>query len=119
MARKESEDSRGEFIHQEAVNAAKEVMLDAQTYTDLASLLRHFGDPNRLRILQALAHVELCVGDLAALLGVTKSAVSHQLKDLKLAKLVISRRDGQLVYYSLADDHVRSIFDIALEHLNE
>ncbi|MBQ1265482.1 MAG: helix-turn-helix transcriptional regulator [Proteobacteria bacterium] len=119
MAGKESGDSRGEVIHQEAVNAAKDVMLDAQTYTDLASLLRHFGDPNRLRILQALAHVELCVGDLAALLGVTKSAVSHQLKDLKLAKLVISRRDGQLVYYSLADDHVRSIFDIALEHLNE
>ena len=119
MAGKENGNCDCDVIHQDAVNVAKGIMLDAQTFTDLASLLRHFGDPNRLRILQVLAHVELCVCDLAVLLGVTKSAVSHQLKVLKLAKLVTSRREGQVVYYALADDHVRAIFNIALEHLHE
>ena len=73
----------------------------------------------RVQILHALELHEMCVCDLAALLGITKSAVSHQLKALKLANLVKFRREGQVVYYSLADDHVNAILDIGFEHIRE
>ena len=75
--------------------------------------------PEIARLLHALEMHELCVCDLAALLGVTKSAVSHQLKTLRLANLVKPRRDGQVVYYSLADDHVRAILNMGFEHIRE
>ena len=78
-----------------------------------------FGDGTRLQLLHALEQSELCVCDLAALLGMSKSAVSHQLKALRLAKLVKFRREGQIVYYSLADDHVKEIMDKGFEHLYE
>ena len=73
----------------------------------------------RIQILHALEHGEMCVCDLAVLLGVTKSAISHQLKALRLANLVKFRREAQIVYYSLADDHVKEILDKGLEHLHE
>lgn len=108
-----------DVIHEEAVEKAREQMLDPGKYDDLASLLKHFGDPTRVRILHVLRNQELCVCDLAALLNLTKSAVSHQLKALKLAKLVRSRREGQIIFYSLDDDHVMNILQIGLEHLSE
>ena len=85
----------------------------------LASFFKVFGDETRLKILWAIDRHEMCVCDLAALLGVTKSAVSHQLKALRLANLVKFRREGQIVYYMLADDHVKAILDIGFDHLRE
>lgn len=108
-----------ECVHESAVEAVQKDLLDEEEYLDLADLFKLFGDPTRLMLLHALEQRELCVCDLAALLNLTKSAVSHQLKGLRLANLVKFRRDGQNVYYSLADAHVRSIIDIGLEHLNE
>ena len=108
-----------DVIHNEAVDAARKIMFPTQRYEDIASLFRHFGDPTRVRILHVLEHGELCVCDIAALLGITKSVVSHQLKALKLSKLVRMRRDGQVVFYSLDDDHVGKILDLGLEHLDE
>ena len=84
-----------------------------------AALFKLFGDATRIQILHALESKEMCVCDLAVLLGVTKSAVSHQLQALRLANLVKFRRDGQIVYYSLADEHVKQIIDIGMEHLYE
>ena len=108
-----------EIIHPECVKRVRDVMLHDEEYGGIAGLFKNFGDPTRVRILHYLQDGELCVSDLTALLGVTKSAVSHQLQALKLSKLVKSRRDGQIIYYSLADDHVSSILNLALEHLRE
>ncbi len=108
-----------EIIHEEAVAEVSGKLADTDTYSRLASLLKLFGDGTRVKLLHALEHRELCVCDLAAVLGVTKSAVSHQLKTLKLANLVKSRREGQVVYYSLADDHVKLIIDMGFEHISE
>ena len=85
----------------------------------MAALFKLFSDPTRVKLLSALECHELCVCDLAVLLIVTKSAVSHQLKVLRMGKLVTYRRDGQIVYYSLADDHVRTLLDMAREHVHE
>jgi DNA-binding transcriptional ArsR family regulator len=85
----------------------------------LAGLYKAFADGTRLRILWALSREEMCVCDLAFLLDMTKSAISHQLKFLRLSDLVKLRRQGQVVYYSLADDHVVDIFEKGFEHINE
>ena len=108
-----------EVIHEDAVADARAKMGGAEEYAQLAELLRLFGDPTRVKLLHALELRELCGCDLAALLGVTKSAVSHQLKALRLANLVKARREGQVVYYSLADDHVRLILEMGFEHIRE
>ncbi len=108
-----------DIIHEEVVERTAGKMLDESVYLDLASLFKLFGDGTRLRILHALEQEELCVCDIAALLGLTKSAVSHQLKALRLANLVKFRREAQTVYYSLADSHVKTLIDIGLEHLTE
>ena len=108
-----------EVIHEDVVRDTKEKMLTKDQYIDLASLFKLFGDGTRLQILHALEQNEMCVCDIAALLGITKSAVSHQLKALKLANLVKFRREAQTVYYSLADSHVKTLTDIALEHIME
>ena len=86
---------------------------------DLAAWFRIFGDATRIRILYALSAEELCVGDLTALLGLTQTAVSHQLHILRTSKLVKNRKAGKIVYYSLADDHVRTILDQGTAHLQE
>ena len=98
-----------EVIHEDIVHAVEPRLLSDEVYMSLATLFKLFGDSTRVRILHALEQHELCVCDLAALLGMTKSAISHQLKSLRLARLVKYRRDGQNVYYSLADDHVKKI----------
>ena len=85
----------------------------------LTELFRIFGDSTRIRILYVLFEAEMCVCDIAALLGMTQSAISHQLKALKNARLVKSRREGKTVFYALADDHVKTIIDQGLEHILE
>jgi len=86
---------------------------------DLADLYKVFGDYSRIRIMYVLLQEEVCVQDLAEILDMTQSAVSHQLKILKQNKLVRARRDGKSVFYSLADHHVRNILDMGKEHLEE
>ncbi len=108
-----------EIIHEDVVCDVRAQLLDKERYISLATLFKLFGDGTRVQILHALEQHELCVCDLAALLGLTKSAVSHQLKSLRLARLVKYRRDGQNVYYSLADDHVKKILDMGYEHISE
>ena len=107
-----------DMIHEEVVEATRSRMQEEAEYLDLASLFKMFGDGTRVKILHALELNELCVCDLAALLGMTKSAISHQLKALRLSNLVKSRRDGQVIYYSLADDHVKYILDIGFDHIH-
>ena len=85
----------------------------------LAELFKTFGDPTRIRILSVLSYGEVCVNDLADTLSMTASAISHQLRLLKQARLIKSRRDGKLIYYSLDDDHVRSMFAQGLDHIRE
>ena len=94
-------------------------MLDDDTAMDLSDLFKLFGDSTRLRILWTLKGREMCVDGLSTAIGVSVSAVSHQLKALKVANLVRSRRDGKFIYYSLCDEHVESLLSIALEHLRE
>lgn len=94
-------------------------MPDDEILYDLAELFKVFGDSTRIRILTALSGGELCVCDLSTAVGMTSSAVSHQLKILKQAKLVGFRREGKTVFYSLADDHVMTILCQGLEHINE
>ncbi len=87
--------------------------------SDLAELFKIFGDPTRIRILYAMLETELCVNDIAACLQMSQSSVSHQLRILKSSKLVKSRREGKLIFYSLDDDHVRSILSMGMEHIME
>ena len=92
---------------------------NAELLDDLAELYKIFGDSTRIKILYTLFTEERGVGDIARLLGMTMSAISHQLRILKQARLVKPRRDGKMVYYALADDHVRTIFAQGLDHILE
>ena len=92
---------------------------DDEVLYDLAELFRMFGDSTRIKILYALFESELCVGDIAQALGMSQSAVSHQLRLLKASQLVKFRREGKAVFYSLDDDHVRSILALGMEHIEE
>lgn len=93
--------------------------LDDERLYDLAELFKVFGDSTRIRILYALHEQELCVFDISDTLGMTQSAVSHQLKILKQNKLIKSRREGKQIFYSLADDHVHTIIAMGREHIEE
>lgn len=108
-----------EVIHEDAVIQARASMAEKDEYLRVASLMKMFGDGTRVQLLHVLSIREMCVCDLAALLGVTKSAVSHQLKALRLANLVTFRRDGQIVYYTIADEHVRDILNLGFAHMKE
>lgn len=107
------------FVHDDIVNAVNEKMPDETVLGDLAELFRVFGDSTRIKILYVLFESEMCVCDIAQLLGMKQSAISHQLKNLKQARLITSRREGKSVFYSLLDDHVRSIIAQGLEHIEE
>ncbi|MBR0576063.1 winged helix-turn-helix transcriptional regulator [Proteiniclasticum sp. BAD-10] len=107
------------IIHEDVVRKVTEKMPGEETLYDLAELFKVFGDSTRVKILWALDEAELCVCDLATTLNMTQSAVSHQLRILKNAKLVLNRREGKVVYYRLSDDHVRTIFDQGLTHIRE
>ena len=106
-------------IHQERVQAAKEQALTAKNNELLAALFKAMGDPNRLQILWALDQEEMCVCDLALFIGVSESAVSHQLRQLRQLQLVSNRREGPILYYRLTDNHVSELIHLALEHLQE
>ncbi len=110
-----------EFIcaHEDIVAKVRQEMPDEDLLYDLTELFRIFGDSTRIRILYVLFASEMCVCDIAQLLGMTQSAISHQLRALKAAKLVKSRREGKTVFYSLADGHVRTIINQGLEHVVE
>jgi ArsR family transcriptional regulator len=106
-------------IHEDVVNKVKKGMPDEELLLDLADTFKVFGDSTRVRILSALLLSEMCVCDIAALLGMTESAISHQLRALRQTKLVKYRRDGKVVYYSLDDAHVEGIFKQGLAHVSE
>ena len=105
--------------HPEIVKAVNEQMPQEEILYDLAELFKIFGDATRIRILLVLFQSEVCVYDLAKLLNMTQSAISHQLRLLKQARLVKSRREGKIVFYSLADSHVRTMLDQGMEHIRE
>lgn len=106
-------------IHAEIVSKVKLSMLEEETIYDLADFFKVFGDSTRLKMLWALNKSEMCVCDLAVVLNMTKSAVSHQLRALKELNLVKFRREGKNVFYSLADKHIQDIFEKGLEHIQE
>ena len=105
--------------HDEAVAQALSGMPEETELSEMAELFKTFGDSTRIRILYILSRTELCVCDIAAVLGLTQPAVSYQLKMLKLSRLIKSRRVGKTVFYSLADRHVEIIIGMAKEHLEE
>lgn len=104
---------------EELVNTIQEKMVDYNTVTDLSDFFKVLGDSTRLRLLLALEYGELCVTDLAYLLNMTISAVSHQLKSLRTAKLIKLRKVGKSVYYSLDDDHIKKLLNVSFEHIIE
>lgn len=106
-------------IHEDAVNEVRQVLLGEELAVSLAELFKALGDPTRVKILFSLMIRELCVCDLAAVIAASESAVSHQLRLLRTQKLVKFRRDGKVLYYSLADDHIERLFAQGLEHVTE
>ena len=106
-------------VHENVVERVRSRMPDEDLLYDTAELFKVFGDSTRTRILSALFIEEFCVCDIASLLNMTKSAVSHQLRILRQTKIVKSRRSGKEIYYSLDDEHISKIYGMALEHLQE
>ncbi|MDA8141727.1 MAG: metalloregulator ArsR/SmtB family transcription factor [Desulfobacteraceae bacterium] len=106
-------------IHRELLRELRQRMPETVSLYDLADLFKLFGDSTRLGILWALSESEMCVCDLCALLKMKQPAVSHQLKNLKLARVVKSRRDGKIVYYSLDDEHIRDLLNLGMAHVQE
>ncbi len=105
--------------HIQTINQVEEHMPDEMLLKDLADLFKVFGDTTRVKILYVLLQSELCVCDLAEVLNMTQSAISHQLRVLKQMKLVKNRREGKTVFYSLADDHIQTILSQGMEHILE
>ncbi|MGI6123235.1 MAG: ArsR/SmtB family transcription factor [Acetivibrionales bacterium] len=106
-------------IHDDIVNKIKDNMPEEDNLYDLAELFKVFGDSTRIKIIWALFESEMCVCDIAYLLNMTQSAISHQLRVLKSARLVRYRKSGKTVYYSLDDSHVKQIFEMGMEHILE
>jgi ArsR family transcriptional regulator len=106
-------------IHEDVVRAVRAKMPPEEALMDLADLFKVFGDSTRIRIISALLHAEMCVCDIAALLGMSNSAISHQLRALRQTKLVKYRREGKVVFYSLDDEHVGTILAQGLIHVTE
>ena len=107
------------IMNEEAVERCRAHMVSEQEYDDMSLIFDMFSDSTRLKIMSALFVNELCVGDLAALLEMSTSAISHQLASLKKTKLVRTRKSGRMVYYSMADDHIKNIYRMAYEHIHE
>jgi len=106
-------------VHEELLKTVRDTLPPEEELYDLAELFKVFGDSTRIKILTALSCGELCVCDIGAAVGMTSSAVSHQLRILKNARLVSFRRDGKTIFYSLADDHVGTMLSQGIEHINE
>jgi len=107
------------LVNPEAVEECRKAMLSEGDYDDMSVIFDMFGDSTRLKIMNALFTHELCVSDLASLLEMSTSAISHQLASLKKTKLVSTRKIGKLVYYSMADEHIENIYRMAYEHIKE
>ena len=108
-----------EVIHEDVVKKVKSTFPKEEMLFDLADFYKIFGDTTRVKILYALDKSELCVCDISVLLGMSVSAVSHQLRALRDSDLVRTKREGKIVYYSLADEHVKSILECGIEHIKE
>ena len=119
MKNKETPVCESSAIHEEQIKKVRKLMPKDEEFYDLADLYKMFADSTRVRILWSLTYGELCVCDIAHLLGMTKSAISHQLKSLRLSNLVKYEKRGKEVYYSLADSHVKDIFEKGFEHIHE
>ncbi len=119
MAKCELECCESTELHEDLIQAVTEHMPEEEELYDLAELFKVFGDSTRIRILYVLFEAEVCVCDIAEALHMTQPAISHQLRILKQAKLVKSRREGKSVFYSLADGHVRTIIAQGREHIEE
>ena len=119
MEENELDMCENEEVHEELLRIVEETIPEETELYDLAELFKVFGDSTRIRILFVLFEAEVCVCDLAKALNMTQSAISHQLKILKQNKLVSSRREGKSIFYSLADEHVRTIIDQGREHIEE
>lgn len=105
------------IIHEDIVASVKDKMPSDDLVEDMADFFKVFGDPTRVRILSALLNSEMCVCDIAYVLEMKQSAISHQLRQLKRSRLVKNRRDGKVVYYSLDDDHVKKIIELGSAHI--
>ncbi|RXK01287.1 transcriptional regulator [Arcobacter sp. CECT 8986] len=103
--------------HSKEVAKVKQSLIDDETLYDVADLFKAFADSTRIKIISMLKEEELCVGALSELINVNQSAVSHQLRVLKNAKIVKPRRDGKNMFYSLDDEHIKRIYDMGLEHI--
>ncbi|MFQ5747521.1 MAG: ArsR/SmtB family transcription factor [Gemmatimonadota bacterium] len=108
-----------EVIHEDAVRAAREERPDPEVLTYLADTFQVLASPTRLQIVGALARRELCVCDLAAVVGASPSAVSHHLRQLRQMKIVRYRKQGRMAFYRLDDEHISAMFDIGLQHVRE
>lgn len=107
------------IIHKEVVDDVREKMLNNNKIERLSMFFKAISDETRIKILFSLSHSRMCVCDIASLLGMTESAISHQLRILKQAQLVRNEKQGKVVYYSLNDEHVNTVFNNALEHITE
>lgn len=105
--------------HKKSVESALRAVGDQELITSLSEIFKVLGDPTRLKIIMALADEELCVYDIAEVLGVSESAVSHQLRMLKTMRLVKQRKDGKLVFYTLDDEHIEDLIRVASRHISE
>ena len=119
MVRENDDTCEINYVNQEKIESVKEKMKTDRTIQRLSETFKALGDPTRVKIIFALSHEELCVCDIANLLGATSSAVSHQLRVLRNMRLVRYRRDGKMAYYSLDDDHIGNLFDEGLRHVAE
>ena len=106
-------------VHEETVRLVKEAMIDSEKLLDLSELFKVLGDHTRIRILEALSQSELCVCDLSEILDMTQSAISHQLRVLRSAKVVKYRKEGKNVYYNLEDEHIFSLINVGMTHVVE
>ena len=106
-------------IHPETISQVSNNMPDQNALSDLANLFKLFGDNTRMRLLWALSESEMCVCDLCALLEMKQPAVSHQLRNLKQSRIIKSRRDGKVIYYSLDDAHILTLLNMGMEHIRE
>jgi DNA-binding transcriptional ArsR family regulator len=112
-------DCQVRVIHLDRVEQAHKDTVSEKEIERLSSIYKILGDPSRLKIVMALKNVEMCVCDLAAFLGLTESAVSHQMRRFRDLALVKSRREGQVIYYSLDDEHVAELLNVGLAHVSE
>jgi DNA-binding transcriptional ArsR family regulator len=115
----DEDDCEIEYVNKKTIKEVKSRMLDSNLFSKIAQRFKLLGDPTRVKILFALSQKELCVCDIATLLNMSQSAVSHQLRALRNSNLVRYRKEGKIVYYSLADEHVIKLIDMSVKHAKE